>query len=35
MLIVSAGDLVGAAPLLSALFHDEPTIEAMNKMGSI
>jgi 5'-nucleotidase len=32
-LIVSAGDLIGASPLLSALFHDEPTIEAMNKMG--
>src|SRR5688500_12138726 len=29
-LIVSAGDLIGASPLLSALFHDEPTIEAMN-----
>jgi 5'-nucleotidase len=32
-LIVSAGDLIGASPLLSALFHDEPTIEAMNMMG--
>src|SRR5918999_6021348 len=32
-LIVSAGDLIGASPLLSALFHDEPTIEAMNKIG--
>jgi 5'-nucleotidase len=30
---VSAGDLVGATPLLSALFHDEPTIEAFNLMG--
>ena len=28
--VVSAGDLIGASPLLSALFHDEPTIEAMN-----
>lgn len=27
---VCAGDLVGASPLLSALFHDEPTVEAMN-----
>jgi 5'-nucleotidase len=27
---VSAGDLIGATPLLSALFHDEPSIEAMN-----
>jgi 5'-nucleotidase len=29
----SAGDLIGATPLLSALFHDEPTIEAFNLMG--
>jgi 5'-nucleotidase len=32
-LTVSAGDLIGASPLLSALFHDEPTIEAMNEIG--
>lgn len=32
-LVVSAGDLIGASPLLSALFHDEPTIEAMNRIG--
>jgi 5'-nucleotidase len=31
--VVSAGDLIGASPLLSALFHDEPTIEAFNKIG--
>ncbi|HEY6963144.1 MAG TPA: bifunctional metallophosphatase/5'-nucleotidase [Gaiellaceae bacterium] len=31
-LIVGAGDLIGASPLLSGLFHDEPTIEAMNAM---
>lgn len=31
--VVSAGDLVGASPLVSAMFHDEPTIEAMNKIG--
>ena len=31
--VVSAGDLVGASPLVSALFHDEPTIEAMNRLG--
>ena len=31
--VVSAGDLVGASPLLSALFHDEPTVEAMNDIG--
>ena len=30
---VAAGDLIGASPLLSAAFHDEPTIEAMNAMG--
>jgi 5'-nucleotidase len=32
-LVVAAGDLVGASPLLSALFHDEPAIEAMNEIG--
>lgn len=31
--VVSAGDLIGATPLVSALFHDEPTIEAMNLAG--
>jgi 5'-nucleotidase len=31
-LFVSAGDLIGATPLLSALFHDEPSIEAFNLM---
>jgi 5'-nucleotidase len=30
---VSAGDLIGATPLISAAFHDEPTIEAFNLMG--
>ena len=30
---VAAGDLVGASPLLSALFHDEPTIESLSLMG--
>ncbi len=30
---VAAGDLVGASPLLSAAFHDEPTIEALNLAG--
>jgi len=30
---ISTGDLVGASPLVSALFRDEPTIEAMNLMG--
>lgn len=32
-IVVSAGDLIGASPLLSAAFHDEPTIEAMNLVG--
>lgn len=32
-IVVSAGDLVGASPLTSALLHDEPTIEVMNAMG--
>lgn len=31
--VVSAGDLIGASPLNSALFHDEPTIETMNRLG--
>lgn len=31
--VVAAGDTIGASPLLSALFHDEPTIEAMNLIG--
>jgi 5'-nucleotidase len=31
--LVSAGDLIGATPLVSALFHDEPTIETMNMAG--
>lgn len=31
--VVSAGDLIGASPLVSALFHDEPTIEVMNRIG--
>jgi 5'-nucleotidase len=30
---VSAGDNIGASPLLSAAFHDEPTILALNQMG--
>lgn len=29
----AAGDLIGGSPLLSGLFHDEPTVEAMNKLG--
>ena len=30
---VSAGDLVGASPLVSAIFADEPTIGVMNSIG--
>ncbi|WP_034410507.1 bifunctional metallophosphatase/5'-nucleotidase [Derxia gummosa] len=29
----SAGDLVGAAPLVSTLYRHEPTVEVMNKLG--
>ncbi|MFD1052403.1 bifunctional metallophosphatase/5'-nucleotidase, partial [Kibdelosporangium lantanae] len=32
-LVLSAGDNVGASPLASALFHDEPTIEFLNDIG--
>ena len=32
---VSAGDLVNASPFVSALFEDEPTIEAMDRMGLV
>ncbi|WP_329411355.1 bifunctional metallophosphatase/5'-nucleotidase [Streptomyces sp. NBC_00704] len=28
----AAGDMVGASPLVSGLFHDEPTIEALNRL---
>ncbi|HET8811935.1 MAG TPA: bifunctional metallophosphatase/5'-nucleotidase [Gaiella sp.] len=32
-LTVGAGDMIGASPLVSALFHDEPTIESLNSLG--
>jgi 5'-nucleotidase len=32
-IFVAAGDLIGASPLVSALFHDEPTVEALSLMG--
>jgi 5'-nucleotidase len=32
-IMVAAGDLIGASPLLSSLFHDEPTIESLSEMG--
>jgi 5'-nucleotidase len=31
--VVAAGDLIGASPLVSALFHDEPTVEALGLAG--
>jgi 5'-nucleotidase len=31
--VVAAGDLVGASPLISAFYHDEATIEVMNALG--
>jgi len=31
-LIVAGGDLIGASPLVSSMYHDEATIEAMNVM---
>jgi 5'-nucleotidase len=31
--VVSAGDLINASPLVSGIFHDEPTIEVMNMIG--
>ena len=34
-ILVGAGDLVGASPITSALFHDEPTIEALNLHGAV
>ena len=32
-IVAGAGDTIGATPLLSALFHDEPTVEALNEAG--
>ncbi len=31
--VVGAGDFIGATPLISALFFDEPAIETLNKIG--
>ncbi|MEU2427415.1 bifunctional metallophosphatase/5'-nucleotidase [Streptomyces sp. NPDC007851] len=28
----AGGDMVGASPLISGLFHDEPTVEALNEL---
>lgn len=32
-LVVSAGDLISASPLVSSLFLDEPTVTAMGRLG--
>jgi 5'-nucleotidase len=32
-IFVAAGDLIGASPLLSGMFHDEPSVEALSTMG--
>lgn len=32
-IVVGAGDMIGASPLISALFQDEPAIEALNEAG--
>src|ERR1700761_5662040 len=32
-IFVAAGDVIGASPFLSAMFHDEPTIESVSMMG--
>jgi 5'-nucleotidase len=31
--VVGGGDFIGASPLISALFFDEPTVEVMNHVG--
>jgi 5'-nucleotidase len=33
VITVGAGDMVGATPLVSAAFHDEPTVELLNLLG--
>ncbi|WP_405979534.1 bifunctional metallophosphatase/5'-nucleotidase [Streptomyces sp. NBC_00158] len=29
----AAGDMIGGSPMLSGLFHDEPSVEALNKLN--
>lgn len=31
--VVGAGDLIGATPLISSLFFDEPSVETLNRIG--
>lgn len=33
LLLVGAGDMIGASPAMSAMFADEPTIQALNLIG--
>ena len=35
LLFVAAGDLIGASPAMSALFADEPTLAAMDRIGLV
>src|SRR5437762_11819898 len=32
-IFVAAGDVIGASPLLSAMFHDEPTSESLSMIA--
>jgi 5'-nucleotidase len=32
-IVVGAGDFIGASPLISALFFDEPSVETLNRIG--
>ncbi|WP_084964598.1 bifunctional metallophosphatase/5'-nucleotidase [Thermoactinospora rubra] len=32
-MLVAAGDLIGASPLVSAAYHDEPTLEILDRLG--
>ncbi|MFE2936250.1 metallophosphoesterase [Streptomyces sp. NPDC059278] len=32
-LTLGAGDMIGGSPLISALFHDEPTVDALEELG--
>jgi 5'-nucleotidase len=31
--VVGAGDFIGASPLISSLFYDEPSVETLNRIG--
>ena len=31
--VAGAGDMIGATPLISSLFHDEPSVETLNRIG--